>query len=174
MKTILAITALILSASAWSDDQAAVTFSGKGKSGIEVRDSKGQVTDVIGTSKLRLNQMPADAVAREEAYRAKQRELAEAKGERRAQKAAAEEAAATEAAEAAKKADAEAIATAAAEAKKQEEEHPRKVRRTTVRGTRYTPKPEDSAAPAPAAEPAQEEATAPEAESTPSNESSPK
>jgi hypothetical protein len=179
MKTILAITAVFVAASAWSDGQAPVTFSGKGKNAIEVRDSSGQVTEVIGTSKLRLNQIPAEAVVREEAYRAKQKELAENVNARRAENAAAEEKAATEAAEAAKKADAEAIAAAAAESKKYEEEHPRKVRRTTVRGNRYVPKPESAAGadPAPAQEkpePAQQHSDAPAAKAAPDNTPSPR
>lgn len=174
MKTILAICVLVISAAAWSDDPAAVTFSGKGKNGIEVRDASGQVTDVIGTSTLRLNQIPADAVAREEAYRAKRRQLAADSAKRRAEISFADEKAAAEALAAAEKADADAAVAAAADAKKFEEEHPRKVRRTTVRGNRYTPKPADSAAPAPAAEPPQVVEEAPAAEADPTEAPSPK
>ena len=171
MKTILAIAVLCLSVASWGDDKGAVSFSGKGKSGIEVRDASGQVTGVIGTSTLRLNQIPPDAVAREEAYRERQRELAKAQGEKKSHAIITDAKSEAEAAAAEEKAKSEATAAAAAEAKKQEEEHPRKVRRTTVRGTRYTPKAEGGAASEPA--PAKAEAPAKVGAQAPAQESSP-
>jgi hypothetical protein len=121
-----------------ANDEAVITFSGKGKQPIEVRDSSGEVTELIGQRSLTLNTIPRDAAAREQAYRESQIERA---AELTAEEKAAERAEAERQAEAAKAAE-EAAAQAAAEAKAAEEEYnptPRKVRRKTVRGTRYIP-----------------------------------
>ncbi len=144
MKTIAAISALLLSACVWSDGQAPVTFSGKGKGGIEVRDASGQVTEVRGHSDLRLNQIPADAAAREEAAGAKRKERAQNNAAVRSEKEAmAEEElkAAGEAAAGEAKATEEAAAQAEQAAALEEAQHPRKIRGKTVRGTRFVENP---------------------------------
>lgn len=137
----------LAAALASAQDQATVTFSGKGKQPIEVRDNSGNVTEVVGQRSLSINQIPGDAAAREKAYRDSQNQrAAEIAAERQAEETAA--ATAKVAAEAAAKEEAD--AKAAAEAKAAEEEWdptPRKVRRKTVRGTR-------NIGPAPATAPA--------------------
>jgi hypothetical protein len=129
------VAALFAATIACADDKAPVTLTGTGKGPVEVRDSAGEVTEVITQKSLTLNQIPADAVSREQAYREQQNERArELENERATEQ---RESAAAEA-EAAKVAE-EASAQAAAEAKAAAEEFdptPRKVRRTTVRGTR--------------------------------------
>jgi len=144
MKTIVSIFALVLSTAAWSDGQAPITFSGKGKDPIEVRDPSGNVTEVRGSSDLRLNQIPADAIAREEAARARQKELAEAASAERAEEAAeieADQKAVEEQAAADAKSQAEATAEAEAAAKLKAAQHPKKIRGKTVRGTRFVENP---------------------------------
>jgi len=144
MKTIAAISVFFLCVSVWSDGQAPITITGKGKSGIEVRDSSGNVTEVRGSSSLRLNQLPADAAAREETYRAKETERAEGIATRRAEQAAAD-AEAQKLADESAAAKAEAQVQAAAEAeeaeKLKEAHYPQKIRGKTVRGTRYVANP---------------------------------
>jgi hypothetical protein len=134
---ILFIIVATLSASfASADDKAPITFSGSGKGPVEVKDSSGEVSEVVTQKDLTLNQIPADAVARERAYREQQNELARGFEAERADEQRAIAAAEAEAA----KAEEEAAAKAAAEAQAAEEEFdntPRKVRRKTVRGTRY-------------------------------------
>ncbi len=130
-------SAILLSATlASGDEQAVVSFSGKGKQPIEVRDASGNVTEVVGQNNLGLNQIPENAAAREQAYRESQSARA---AELASQRSAADAEEAARQAEAAKAAE-DAAAQAAAEAEAEKEKvdpTPRKVRRNTVRGTRY-------------------------------------
>ncbi len=136
IRFMLAVGLCLGAGSVQGDDKAPVTLSGTGKGPVEIRDSSGGVTEVITPKDLTLNQMPADAVAREKVYREKQNERArelEAQRETAAADVAAKEAEAV-------KAEEQAAAEAAAKALAAEEEFdptPRKVRRNTVRGTRY-------------------------------------
>lgn len=149
MKTIVACCTLLFAVCAWADDQATVTFSGKGKGGIEVRDASGKV-EIVNPSTLRLNQIPADAAARERQYREKVEAEATALAAQRAEEAAGAELSAKEAADADAAAHAEQIAAAQKAEELEEQQHPRKLRRSTVRGTRYVENPpEPKPAPAP-------------------------
>jgi hypothetical protein len=139
MRITIGLSAAVWLAAAvgWAGDESALSFSGKGNGPVEVRDKSGEVTEVISQRNLTLNTIPADAAAREQAYREEQAvRMRQVVTEREAAKA--EEAARQ--AEAAKAAE-ETTAQAAAAAKQKEEEEfdptPRKVRRNTVRGTRY-------------------------------------
>jgi membrane protein involved in colicin uptake len=155
MKKFSVLFALVLAGAAYADDKATITFSGKGHSGVEIRDASGKVTEVRGTKDLRVNQIPAEAVAREEAQRQKDKErgseLAAKKAEEEA-KAAEEQKAADEAAAAQAQAAADEAAAADKAAKAEAAHHPMKIRGKTVRGTRYvanpTPEPEHLPAPA--------------------------
>jgi len=147
MKTIVACCTLIFAVCAWADDQAAVTFSGKGKGGIEVRDASGKV-EVVNPSTLRLNQIPADAAEREKAYKEKVAVEAAELAARRAEEQAAAELSAKEAADAKAAEEAEQMAAAQQAAELEEQQHPRKLRRNTVRGTRFVENPPE-AKPAP-------------------------
>lgn len=140
MKTIVAVCTLIFAVCAGAEEKSVVTFSGKGNNPIEVRDASGKV-EVVHPSTLRLNQIPADAAARERVYREQVETEASALTERRIAEGVEEEAEKKEAEELEAVAEAEAIA-AAAEAELEHEEHyPMKVRRKTVRGTRYIENP---------------------------------
>lgn len=140
MKTIITVCTLIFAVCAWTDEQAVVTFSGKGKGAIEVRDAAGKV-EIVNPSTLRLNQIPADAAERERAYRDQVEAEATALATRRAEEEAAAEAAAKETADAKAAEEAAQIAAATEAELEHEEHHPRKVRRNTVRGTRYLENP---------------------------------
>jgi hypothetical protein len=144
MKTIIALVTLMFAACAWTDEPASVTtFSGKGKGGIEVRDASGKV-EVVNPSTLRLNQIPADAAEREKMYRAKVQAEAADLASRRSEEAAAAEIAAKETADAEAVAQAEQAAAAEKAAELEEAQHPRKLRRNTVRGTRFVENPPET------------------------------